>query len=256
MFSQGVVTVCGHLFCKGDFGLIKGCSQTWFQLHHKCPFCNQHVEPSQLSSITLQEQLPSNANVTSELVTKLKRTPLEGSYGTKIDLIIRHIFQLRKENAEVKCLIFSQWEQVLDFISIGLKRNGIGHLKLEGTGWSDGKKIKMARSKTVIAFSQDTSISCFMLNAKSQSSGLTLVAATHVFLVEPLLNRGLEMQAIHRVHRIGQTKTSYVWRYLVRGSIEDRINEHSTFQETKFVKGGELASYAQSLRLFEIDGEK
>ena len=33
-----------------------------------------------------------------------------------------------------------------------------------------------------------------MLNAANQSSGLTLVAATHVFLVEPLMNPAVELQ--------------------------------------------------------------
>lgn len=37
-------------------------------------------------------------------------------------------------------------------------------------------------------------------------SGLTLVAAHTVFIVEPVLNETLEKQAISRIHRIGQTE--------------------------------------------------
>ena len=42
--------------------------------------------------------------------------------------------------------------------------------------------------------------------------GLTLVEATHCFLLEPVLNAALEAQAINRLHRIGQSKPTKVHR--------------------------------------------
>jgi E3 ubiquitin-protein ligase SHPRH len=62
-----------------------------------------------------------------------------------------------------------------------------------------------------------------MLNAASQSSGLTLVAATHVLLVEPSLNPASEQQAIHRVHRIGQTRPTTVHRFYIADTVEEGI---------------------------------
>lgn len=68
---------------------------------------------------------------------------------------------------------------------------------------------------------------CFFLHAKAHSSGLNLVNATHVFLCEPLINTVLELQAISRVHRIGQHLPTTVWMYLVSDTIEKAVYEIS-----------------------------
>lgn len=66
-----------------------------------------------------------------------------------------------------------------------------------------------------------------MLHGKAQSSGLNLINATHVFLCEPLINTAIELQAIARVHRIGQLRPTTVWMYLVSGTVEESIYELS-----------------------------
>ena len=70
-------------------------------------------------------------------------------------------------------------------------------------------------------------IECFFLHAKGHSSGLNLVNATHVFLCEPLINTALELQAIARVHRIGQYHPTTVWMYLVEDTVEKAIYDIS-----------------------------
>ncbi len=68
---------------------------------------------------------------------------------------------------------------------------------------------------------------CFFLHAKAHSSGLNLVNATHVFLCEPLINTAIELQAISRVHRIGQHLPTTVWMYLVQDTVEKAIYDIS-----------------------------
>lgn len=70
-------------------------------------------------------------------------------------------------------------------------------------------------------------VECFLLHARAHSSGLNLVNATHVFLCEPLINTAIELQAIARVHRIGQHRPTTVWMYLVSGTVEESIYDLS-----------------------------
>lgn len=47
-----------------------------------------------------------------------------------------------------------------------------------------------------------------------------------VFLLEPLLNPGLEKQAVGRVHRLGQRRPVTVTKFVVNQSVESRLLQH------------------------------
>lgn len=156
------------------------------------------------------------------------------------------MLDILENDGSVKFLVFSQWEGVLDIIGNALSTNGIGFIKLEG-GKVDGKRI--FKGQAVISFQQNPNIKCIMLNSKSQSSGLTLVEATHVFLVEPLLNLGLERQAMTRVNRIGQKSVTHVWRYIISGTIEENIG--MIYRPMTGMAVDEV-KYQDYMRLFDI----
>ncbi|MPC35311.1 E3 ubiquitin-protein ligase SHPRH [Portunus trituberculatus] len=74
------------------------------------------------------------------------------------------------------------------------------------------------------SFKTNSQISALLLPISSGANGLNIVEARHVILVEPILNPAAELQAIGRVHRIGQTKETTVHRFLVRKTIEERMH--------------------------------
>ncbi|RKO93898.1 SNF2 family N-terminal domain-containing protein [Blyttiomyces helicus] len=167
------------------------------------------------------------------LLARLSTIPLLGSYGTKIDTLVRHVIDVTTAHPDscapaAKAIIFSQWEDMLDIVAAALDQNKVGFVGLGREGFRrGGGGIAMSGNAphAVTRFREEDDVKVFMLHAKNQSAGLTLIRATHVFMVEPMLDLALEAQAVGRVHRIGQRFPTQVWRYVVRNTVEDRCNQ-------------------------------
>lgn len=208
----GSLTVCGHKFCTN-------CITKWYELRGSCPLCKHWLGPNDMirfraadvHSLRPEIQDLSNkiyAQIPTSMFNQILAYPIERSYGSKIDMITRHAQYLRNEDPTAQIVIFSQWAPILRALLNSLHENGLLTATI-----SDGAS----------EFRNDPRIACFLLHAKSDAAGLTLVNATHVFLCEPLLNTALELQAISRIHRIGQTNPTTVWLFSVENTVEQAI---------------------------------
>lgn len=65
----------------------------------------------------------------------------------------------------------------------------------------------------------------FVLSLKAGGVGLNLTAASHVFHFDRWWNPAVENQATDRAHRIGQTRTVQVHKFIVSGTLEEKIDE-------------------------------
>jgi len=63
----------------------------------------------------------------------------------------------------------------------------------------------------------------FLISLKAGGVGLTLTAADTVILYDPWWNPAVERQAMNRAHRIGQTKSVFVYRLVAEGTVEEAI---------------------------------
>lgn len=87
-----------------------------------------------------------------------------------------------------------------------------------------GTSTQAERARALRTFTASHShVEVFLLSMRSAAVGLTLVAASRLFLMEPSLNLAHEAQAFGRVHRYGQTKPVVVTRYVLNGTVEPRI---------------------------------
>lgn len=189
---------------------------------------HQAASPNQV--YTPESSTPSiYSDINDNTMKEIKMIDLDGSYGSKIDMIARHLLWIRKWDAGAKSIIFSQFGDFLEVLREALRRWRIGASKITD---KDG----------IAKFKTDPAIECFLLDAKSDSSGLTLVNAKYVFLCEPLINPAIELQAIARVHRIGQQQATTVFMYLIQDTVEEAIYEISVARRLEHISSNRASS--------------
>ncbi|RHY05515.1 hypothetical protein DYB25_010146, partial [Aphanomyces astaci] len=78
-------------------------------------------------------------------------------------------------------------------------------------------------SAIVDEFNQELSIHTLVLTTSIGGLGLNLVTADTVVFVEHSWNPFVDLQAMDRVHRVGQVKPVTVYRLLAENTIEDQV---------------------------------
>ncbi len=133
--------------------------------------------------------------------------------------LLEQVSELTSEGDQA--LIFTQFRQMGHILSTMLTHElGKDILFLHG-GTPQGKRQKM-----IDTFQEATGKNpILLLSLKAGGVGLNLTAATHVFHFDRWWNPAVENQATDRAYRIGQTRTVQVHKYIVRGTLEERIDE-------------------------------
>ncbi len=133
--------------------------------------------------------------------------------SAKFELLFETIETLREEGH--KALIFSQFVQMLTIIREELDKRGIPYAYLDGSTRN--------RQGEVDRFQNDPALPFFLISLKAGGVGLNLTAADYVIHVDPWWNPAVEQQATDRTHRIGQDKPVFVYRLVVRNTVEEKI---------------------------------
>lgn len=114
-------------------------------------------------------------------------------------------------------LIFSQFTTMLDLIRKELDKKGIKYAYLDGQ--------TRDRKGAVEGFQNNEEVQIFLISLKAGNTGLNLVKADYVYIVDPWWNPAVEAQAIDRTHRIGQDKHIFAYKMVCKDTIEEKILE-------------------------------
>lgn len=121
-----------------------------------------------------------------------------------------------KKNGD-RCLLFSQFSSGLDILEGVMNSSRIAFTRIDGS-------TPMAQRQSLIdIFTDDDSITVFMLTTKAGGTGINLVAANKVIIFDSSFNPQDDLQAENRAHRVGQTRAVEVVQLVTRGTVEEKI---------------------------------
>jgi len=114
-----------------------------------------------------------------------------------------------------KVLVFSSFVEHLKLYRNYLDERQIGYCYLDGS--TKDRRAEVER------FQNDDNSQVFLLSLKAGGVGLNLTRASYVFLLDPWWNPAAEAQAFDRAHRIGQQNKVFVYKFITRNTIEEKI---------------------------------
>ena len=233
---------CAHSFHRG-------CVKRWLQLHKACPVCKSvavldscvTVDTTDRRSSVSPRKVshPSSSsgaiNVDSDsagvdeapehgsglLLGESSDVEVKGQWGCKIDALVHDLLRLLLKSGSRgdgdKAIVFSQWPEMIDIVGEALSANNIlfSVCVNRGKDFEDGGTLER--------FKSDIDIRVLLMPLHLGAEGLDLIQASHIFLLEPLLNPALESQAVNRIHRIGQSKKTHVHKFAVKDTVEELI---------------------------------
>ncbi len=166
-------------------------------------------------SLTLLRMLalsPALVPATSASADGVASASADGVPSAKLDLLLDELEQLAAEGR--RALVFSQFTSFLRMVSAALDDRGIAYEYLDGSTRRRPEVIDRFRNGTAPAF---------LISLKAGGFGLTLTEADTVFVLDPWWNPAAENQAVDRTHRIGQTRSVNVQRFIVEDTIEEKV---------------------------------
>jgi SWI/SNF-related matrix-associated actin-dependent regulator of chromatin subfamily A3 len=195
---EPVVTACKHVFGKP-------CIAKAIEMQGKCPMCR--------AELAIDHLIDPAPDFDTEAV--------EGDdpgRSSKTEAIVK-IIEATIQKAGSKVIVFSQWTSYLNIIQQRLAEAKLKSVRI------DGSMVKKDRDASIAALNEDPTTRILLASLQVASVGLNLVAADTVILSDSWWAPAIEDQAVDRVHRLGQTRPTTVWRMVVEGSIEERVLE-------------------------------
>lgn len=160
------------------------------------------------------------------LFPKVEKGPpfIEGEHlvYNSMKLKVMDVLLKKIKNENGKVLIFSQMTTLLNILDDYCRYRGFSYCRIDGSTSSDDrdKRIEDFQSPNSDKF-------IFLLSTRAGGLGINLHSANVVVLYDSDWNPQVDLQAIDRAHRIGQTRPVTIYRFVSEGTVEEKIVERA-----------------------------
>ncbi|XP_057438033.1 chromatin-remodeling ATPase INO80 isoform X3 [Lotus japonicus] len=138
-----------------------------------------------------------------------------------LDILLK---RLRAGNHRV--LLFAQMTKMLNILEDYMNYRKYKYFRL------DGSSTIQDRRDMVRDFQHRSDIFVFLLSTRAGGLGINLTAADTVIFYESDWNPTLDLQAMDRAHRLGQTKDVTVYRLICKETVEEKILQRASQKST------------------------
>ncbi|CDS12854.1 hypothetical protein LRAMOSA05038 [Lichtheimia ramosa] len=158
----------------------------------------------------------------AEFATGSRIEQLRGVVENSGKMVLLDKLLTRLKNDGHRVLIFSQLVMMLDILSDYMTLRGHPFQRL------DGRMRTEDRTKAIEHYNApDSPDFVFLLSTRAGGMGINLVTADTVIIFDSDWNPQNDLQAMSRAHRIGQTKSVNVYRFVTKGTMEEDIIERA-----------------------------
>ncbi|XP_028097411.1 DNA repair protein RAD5A isoform X1 [Camellia sinensis] len=224
-FEDAILTPCAHRLCR-ECLLASWRTPT----SGLCPVCRKSVSRQDLITV------PTD----SRFQIDVEKNWVESS---KVAALLQELENLRSSGS--KSIVFSQWTAFLDLLQIPLSRSKIPFVRLDGT------LNLQQREKVIKQFSEESDMLVLLMSLKAGGVGINLTSASNAFVLDPWWNPAVEEQAVMRIHRIGQTKSVMIKRFIVKGTVEERM-EAVQARKQRLISGALTDQEVRTARIEEL----
>ncbi|KAI7846895.1 SNF2 family N-terminal domain-containing protein [Circinella umbellata] len=216
--EDAIRAACRHVFCRECCTqYLQSFDSMATNQQPRCPSCfaNFSVDLSQ-PPLELEEGTGDHSAYSkTSIVNRIDMAKWRSS--TKIEALVEELSSLRREDRTIKSIVFSQFVNFLDLIYWRLSRAGFECIRLDGT------MSPQQRDAAIQHFMTKPSCTVFLISLKAGGVALNLTEASRVFICDPWWNPAAELQAMDRIHRLGQRRPIQITRLVIENSIESRI---------------------------------